>query len=112
MVLVNPPLLERSSLAAQLSTNSYVAVGDRSVGSYLTKKFTFTAATKNLLVRTSYSLDGGASWTTLDDDISVTTAVPVEKAYTTIYSNLRVSVKSAAAGQHGTLSTAFFGSWL
>jgi len=102
------------TLADQLSTNSYVNVGDMiDVTMLKTKYFKFTAATNNLLVNVLGSFDGGVTFDqTLDANLSVTTSAAVAKTYTDPYSHVKVQVKAAVGGSQGTLSTKFFGSWL
>lgn len=100
------------SFADKLSTNSYVDIDTVIVPFFRSKIFRFSAATNNLLVNVLGSIDGGVTWDAVESDISVTTATPVTKTYTTPYTCMKIQVKAASAGNQGTLSTKFFGSWL
>lgn len=69
------------------------------------KTLYFTAATNNLLVKILGSLDEGVTFpVTVESEFSVAVGSPVLKTISTYYNSLKIQVKPAVAGVHGTLS--------
>lgn len=74
-----------------------------------TKTMYFVASTNNLLVTILGSLDGGVTFPAIAaSEFSVAVGTPVLKPVGTYYNALKIQVKPAVAGVHGTLSV--FGS--
>lgn len=104
-------LSEYGSLADYTTTgNDWADAGTWNVQALKTKALYFTATTKDLSVQILGSLNGGTTYPiTVETSFAVATATPVKKQITDYYTNLKVQVKPAAEGQHGTLSTQLAG---
>lgn len=75
-----------------------------------TTHFRFSAATQNLKVKLLASIDGGATFPNEEvAEFTLTVGTDLSKVVTTFWTHLKVQVKPAAAGVHGTLSTNFAG---
>lgn len=95
------------AFANKLTTvDTYADVGSLDCLLAKTKHFVFTATTNNLQVAVLGSIDGGATYPyTLETNIAVNAAATVTKTYTTPYTHLKVQVKPAVGGSHGTLAS-------
>jgi len=77
------------------------------------KTLYFTAATNNLLVKILGSLDEGVTFpVTVESEFSVAVGTPVLKYLSGYFNALKIQVKPAVAGAHGTLSVIGGGSSL
>src|SRR5512139_1727602 len=103
---------ELRTLTDVTSVDAYADVCVWTVAGFKTKVMTFSATTNNLKVTTYYSNDFGLSWTELDAEFTVTTAAAVAKTSTTVYGQIKITVKSASAGNAGVLSVRLFGTSL
>jgi hypothetical protein len=77
------------------------------------KTLYFTATTNNLLVKILGSLDEGVTFpVTVESEFSVAVGTPVLKYLSGYFNALKIQVKPAVAGAHGTLSVIGSGSSL
>lgn len=77
------------------------------------KTLYFTASTNNLLVKILGSLDEGVTFpVTVESEFSVAVGTPVLKYLSGYFNALKIQVKPAVAGAHGTLSVIGGGSSL
>jgi len=77
------------------------------------KTLYFTATTNNLLVKILGSLDEGVTFpVTVESEFSVAVGTPVLKYLSGYFNALKIQVKPAVAGAHGTLSVVGGGSSL
>jgi hypothetical protein len=91
--------------------DTYVEAGAVATYAFKTKIFSLSCITKDLKVTILGNYDGGAAYPiTVENEFTLTAAAAATvKTITGLYAALQVVVKPSAAGQHGTLSTAFYG---
>tara|TARA_Y100000310_G_C19982110_1_gene490275 strand:+ start:56 stop:385 length:330 start_codon:yes stop_codon:yes gene_type:complete len=99
------------TLASKLTTvDTYVDADPTALATYFasTVQFGFTATTNDLKVKVLGSLDGGTTEPhTAIAEFTVSAATTVLKTLTTFYTHLKVQVKPAGAGSHGTLTSQY-----
>ena len=107
----DPILTYYGTLSDKLTTgNGYADVGIWDVVFFRTKHLYFVATGNNLVAQVLASMDGGATYDIIvEADIAVNVGTAVSKSYTTYWTDLKVQVKPAVAGAHGTLATKIAG---
>lgn len=91
--------------------NTYVNVYSWDTEFLQGKVLRFSAATNDLHVKILGSVDGGATYPiTAESEFTVAVATPVVKRISNYFSFLKIQVKPAVAGAHGTLTVTGSGS--
>jgi len=90
--------------------DTYVDVGTTFTLFYKTVRFLFTAATNHLKIQILGSIDGGTTFTeTAEAEFTLNAAASVSKTIIVPYTHMKVQVKPAAGGAHGTIATKYMG---
>jgi hypothetical protein len=112
------PKLKSWSGSKLTDVNTYVTVLDAItatayflVRSFKTKTLQLSAATQALVYSIDVSVDGTV-WVNKVTDQALTVATPVAETLTEIWNYMRVQVKPAAAGVHGTITVNIVGGTL